>query len=333
MARAMRAATHLAEPLRARRLERVVVGHDLKAGGTAAFGSALVLTQQSRASIRLIHIIEPNHRSAYCSCLDKCQCTIEENVAGAGADLEEAIARRTGCGRLIDYEVRVGKAPFELILAACAWHADLIIVGGPDRAAFHLFAGTAERLARKTLIPVLITPRPLTGTPERILIATDFSLAARHAAVAGVRLGKDLDARIFFFHALDPTPWYNYPWDQDTLGLTAIPPLSAKDVESDWASFLSRLRLETVPWQVRTDEGRPAEAILRYAEEIAANLIIMGAKGKCGLEDLFGASVKQAVVRKAATAVLTIGRQSQQFDLPQIVGKRWPPQLIKRLST
>jgi nucleotide-binding universal stress UspA family protein len=318
----MQAAVHYLERPRARRLERIIVGHDLNAGGAAAFTSALVLARRSDASIRLIHTVEPHSRSAHCCCLDECQCSVEERVAGAGADLEEIIERRLDCRHRLNYEVRFGKPFRELILAACAWHADLIVVGGPHRGSFRLWGGTAERLARKTFMPVLVTPRPLTAVPERFLIATDFSLAALQAAGTGIRLAKNLGARIFFVHALDPTSWYGYASDQETLGLMMIPKLTAADIEKDWVLFLKSLSLDCLAWEFCTVEGPPAATIVKHAEEIHADLIIMGGYGRTGLEHLFLGSVKEAVIRKAQAAVLTIGREARSFCLPQVDAKK-----------
>jgi nucleotide-binding universal stress UspA family protein len=318
----MRAPVHYLEDPRARHLERIIVGHDLNAGGAAALASALVLARQSAASIHLVHTVDPRGPAAHCSCLDKCACFIEERVAGAGMDLEDVIERRIDCQPRIDYEVRVGKPYHEIMLAACAWHADLIVVGAPRRKSFNLRGGTAERLARKAFAPVLVTPRPLTSMPGRFLIATDFSPVAQHAAQAGIGLGKSLGARISFLHVLDPTPWYGYGSDQETLALTMIPGLTEEDFVNDRMVFLKSLPLDSLAWEFHTVEGPPASRILQHAEEIRADLIIMGAHGRTAVEHLLLGSVKRAVLRKAATAVLTIGRAARPFHLPQVIAKK-----------
>ena len=154
-------------------------------------------------------------------------------VTKSGADLEEIVESRTDCRRRINYEVRVGNPFFELILAACAWRADLIVVGAPDRQLFHLLGSTAERLVRKSFVPVLVSRKPLNQIAQRFLVPTDFSLGARRAAEVGINLADSFGGRIFFFHAFDPTPWYSYPCDEDTLGLITLPELTVDDVEGD----------------------------------------------------------------------------------------------------
>ena len=298
-----------------RRLERIVVGHDLGSGGATALESALILARRCEATLRVVHVIEPHHYSLHVSQSKSRQSKIEERVTRSGADLAEIVESRTDCRRRMDYEIRVGNPFFELILAACAWHADLIIVGGPDRQPFHLLGGTAERLVRKSFAPVLVTRKPLSHIAERFLVPTDFSLGARQAAEVGINLAKSFGGRIFFFHVFDPMPWYSTPWNEESLGLMTVPELTMDDVEDDWATFLNRLPTASVPWQARTEEGRPVDMIVKYADEIDADLIIMGTHRRTGLEHiLLGGSVAEGVVRKASPPVLSIGPEGVQFS-------------------
>jgi nucleotide-binding universal stress UspA family protein len=296
------------------RLERIIVGHDLRSGGATALESALVLARRYEATIRLIHVIEPHHHCLHVSPSKSRQSMIEERATSSGIDLEEIVDRRTDRRRRIDYEVRVGNPFFELILAACAWHADLIVVGGPDRQPFHLLGSTAERLVRKSFVPVLVTRKPLNQIAKRFLVPTDFSLAARRVAAVGITLADSFGGRIFFFHAFDPTPWYRYPCDEETLGLITLPELTVDDVEGEWASFLRSLPTTSVPWQARTAEGRPVDMIVKYADEIAADLILMGSLGQTGLEHILLGSVAEGVVRRASPPVLTIGPEGLRFS-------------------
>jgi nucleotide-binding universal stress UspA family protein len=56
----------------------------------------------------------------------------------------------------------------------------------------------------------------------------------------------------------------------------------------------------------RLEEGDPVEAILRVAEEIGADLIVMGTHGRTGLSRLFMGSVAEQVLRRAPCPVLTL---------------------------
>jgi hypothetical protein len=56
----------------------------------------------------------------------------------------------------------------------------------------------------------------------------------------------------------------------------------------------------------RVEEGDAVEAILRVAQEVRADLLVMGTHGRTGLGRLLMGSVAEQVVRKAACPVLTV---------------------------
>jgi len=95
--------------------------------GSNCVGIHASLARRYEASIRLVHVIELLHHSLHVSQSKSRQSKIEERVTNSGSDLEEIVESRIDCRRRIDYEVRIGNPFFELILAACAWHADLIV--------------------------------------------------------------------------------------------------------------------------------------------------------------------------------------------------------------
>src|SRR5262245_32668835 len=296
------------------RLQRIIVGHDLKNGGRAALESALALARRSDAATRLVHVIEPRADALHFA-RPKCRhVSIEERVTQSGADIERIVQSQHDCRRRMDYEVRVGNPFFELVLAACAWHADLVVIGAPSSHFTHLFGTTLERLVRKSSAPVLVTARKLNPLAKRFLVPTDFSPGARQAAEVGIDLAKNFGGQIFFLHVFDPTPWYTNPWDEESVSLAAVPELSADDVQNDWASFLRSLPESSVPWQSRTEEGRPSDAIVKYAEAVGADLIIMGTGRRSVLEHMLLGRIAETVVRRSSSPVLTIGPEGLPFS-------------------
>ncbi len=59
-------------------------------------------------------------------------------------------------------------------------------------------------------------------------------------------------------------------------------------------------------WQVALAVGRPADAIVRLAQERHVDLIVMATHGRTGLEHVFLGSVAEKVVRLAPCPVLTV---------------------------
>ncbi len=303
------------KPIHTSRRRRIIIGHDLKCGGDHAVKSALVLAEQCKASIRLVHVVNPRDHFHAPTLPTGRRHVMEELVAKAGGDLEQVVASHRATPVPIDYEVRVGKPSIELILAGRAWQCDLMIIGAPARQSIHLLKSTAERLVRMAFVPVLVAREALSRRPERFLIPTDFSPAARKAAAEGVALAKCFGARVIFLHVFDPTPWYSCPYADEMVGPMMIPELQPPDLKQEWSTFLRGLSLDSLAWQTCIEEGLPGTAIVRYAEAMGADMIVMATQGKTGLEQILLGNVAEAVVRDASCPVLTLKPDACHFQV------------------
>jgi nucleotide-binding universal stress UspA family protein len=296
-------------------LKKIIVGHDLRDGGKIALRSAMVLASRCDTALRLVHVVEPQHPYQKMTHSSGSCHGIEEMAQQAGKKLQELVSSEELAQWRVEYEVHTGKPFVEIIVARRAWQADLIIIGGPSRKQFHLLGSTGERVIRKAMVPVLVARKALNGNAKRFLVPTDFSSGARKAAEEAMALAASFGGHIFFFHALDLIPYFA-AYD-DRIGMSStIPPLKPEDLDSDWESFLSTLRLENVPWEKHTEEGGAARMILRYAKSIQADVIVMGTHGRSGLAHMLLGSVAEDVARKASCPVLTVRPEAFQFELP-----------------
>jgi nucleotide-binding universal stress UspA family protein len=242
--------------------------------------------------------------------------TLEEIVQQAGRKLQEIVASWELAHLRVEYEVHMGKPFVEIILAARAWRADLIVVGGPSQHHSHFLGSNAERVIRKAPVPVLVTRKPLDAKTKCFLVPTDFSSGARKAAKEALVLARSFGARIFFLHVLDLTPLYAYDSGGDIAASLSMLKLTPEDFETDWESFLSSLVLEKIVWEKHTEEGRAAKTIVERAEAIHADAIVMGTHGRSGLEHMLLGSVAEAVARGASCPVLTVRPEAFEFKLP-----------------
>jgi nucleotide-binding universal stress UspA family protein len=131
-----------------------------------------------------------------------------------------------------------------------------------------------------------------------VLHPTDFSDRSGCAYQLACALARDYGARLVLLHVKPPDIIYGEGW--------VLPP----DPEAERCDLLNRLKglrpadrsLEV--WRV-LQEGSPTEVILRTAEEVHADLIVMGTHGRTGLGRLLLGSVAEAVLRQAPCPVLT----------------------------
>lgn len=300
-----------------RQLQKIIVGHDLAAGGEMALRAAATFALHSGAAIRLVHVVEPYHWYQTMSHPLTASFTLEELAQHAGEKLAALSASSTLTGIRIDYEVHIGKAFVELLIASRGWQADLIVVGGTTQRQDVLIGSCAERIVRKAATPVFVAKRPFTTAATRFLVPTDFSVCARKAAEEALALAERFGGHICFCHVLDLASLYPPMAEMD---IGAIPPLpfpTPEDFAGEWRTFLAELpTLSRVSWEQQVVEGRAATTILRQAEEQHADMIVIGTHGRTGVAHMLLGSVAEEVVRMAPCPVLTIRPDAFQFTLP-----------------
>ena len=148
---------------------------------------------------------------------------------------------------------------------------------------------------------------------DTILVPTDFSQVASAALSAAEELARLFGAKIVLLHA------YHIDVPIQPPGITGglvLPP-----------EFVTSFREEAtrrVDELVDAAKGRGAEitghvdpapahlAILAYAEQLPADLIVMGTRGLTGVKHLMLGSVAERVVRDATCPVLTLKDQEAE---------------------
>jgi universal stress protein E len=297
-------------------LKRVIVGHDLEGGGEAALRSAVVLADRCGAVLRLVHVVEPLDAYQRISHPLTSPFTPDEIAQKVGVRLQSLVASPELAGLRVEYEVRRGKRFVELIIAARAWQADLIVVGGTSRTEEPFLGTTSERILRKAPVPVMVAKNPLSAEAKTFLVPTDFSACARKAAEAALMLAECFGGRVFFFHVLDLYSSYTIAYAHELGVSVPTSPPSPEEMEPEWEAFLSGLPLEKADWEKCTEEGQAANAIARQAEHISADMIVIGTHGRSGLPHMLLGSVAEKVVRMASCPVLTVRPEAFQFEMP-----------------
>jgi nucleotide-binding universal stress UspA family protein len=148
--------------------------------------------------------------------------------------------------------------------------------------------------------------------PTRILLATDGSEEADLAALRAVDLADATDSELHVVHVgVVPIFLQSYP---GTLGYY--------DKLYEQIEKMSRELLRKQTWRVKAAGGTVAGAHLRMgevaleivalAEELGADLIVMGSRGLGGVRRALMGSVSDSVVRHAHCPVLVVRPEKGQ---------------------
>jgi len=125
---------------------------------------------------------------------------------------------------------------------------------------------------------------------KRILVAYDGSDHARRAVEHAISLAKILNSSLYVITvAVDPS--------QEALE-------KAKRIAAEAAEMIASGGLSASDVAVRS--GVPANEIINYAEEIRADLIVMGSRGLSTIQRLVLGSVSQTVASRARVPVLIV---------------------------
>jgi nucleotide-binding universal stress UspA family protein len=136
---------------------------------------------------------------------------------------------------------------------------------------------------------------------RHILVPTDFSTASASALELGVELARAFDAKLTLLHVWE-LPIYPY---MDFMLNSAVIAEIEDAANNGLAKALAELR-KTLPFaESRLKTGLPWQGILEAADEVSADLIVMGTLGRHGLSRLTLGSVAEKVVRLAKVPVLT----------------------------
>jgi universal stress protein A len=153
-----------------------------------------------------------------------------------------------------------------------------------------------------------------------VLVATDFGETSNAALIYGRNLARTFGARLYVLHVaqeIAPTAGEEFfPGDLDALQRDVIERATSRLEASLTDNDLTVLRATPVV-RASTD---PARAIIDYAKEAHADIVVVGTHGRGPLSQLFMGSVAEHVVRHAPCPVLVVRPNEHEFVVPDPVG-------------
>lgn len=151
---------------------------------------------------------------------------------------------------------------------------------------------------------------------KKILVPTDFSDAAGHAADLALRLAARHGAEIHLLHSVDvPDTWHEGRFTSAALASKSMREQRALYPEVQKRVGQARQDLETLSKRAERKKVKVSyeiapnaawEDVIRLAKLRKADLIVMGTRGAGALKEAFLGSNTQKVVRLAPMPVLTL---------------------------
>jgi len=146
---------------------------------------------------------------------------------------------------------------------------------------------------------------------HKILLPTDGSKYAEKAATHAIWIASKSDAEIIVLNVIETSSLVGLPAEDLIVriremlkeeGRRSLERISELVTESEKEQ---QMKTE-IKITLKTEEGSPADSILKIIEKENVDLVVMGTSGKHGLDRFLLGSVTEKVVRSAPCSVLAV---------------------------
>ena len=284
---------------------RILVATDFSPQSDRALRRALLIARQCDAAITILHVIER----------DQPMRLIERQRAIAHHHLEatvETLGETDGIPA--NYLVEVGDIA-RMIDGAADRTGSSLIVMGPHRKQFgDLFAGTiADRTIRSSRFPVLLANAPPSGQYRQSLLAVDFDDASSSAFGAAEALSFVRKSNLSAMHLFDaPAAGMMKRSMQPPEAVDRYVDYEAHRAADRLLSLISANGVALSHPIVRPHHGSPTAAILSCADDLEADLIIVGTNQRLGVQRFVLGSIARDVLLASKRDVLVVPVSAEQ---------------------
>ena len=293
-------------------IDTILFPTDFSSVAEDAFAHAAHLALQYGATITVFNVVTPGDDDG-ANPMDFLPVTLAEGEMGEDAAPQrvevQTVTQERGTVPVV-YTQTDSDSPASAIVDHATDHdVDLVVMGTHGRKGMdRLLSGSvAEEVVRRAPCPVFTVLAPggeRADTPiDRVLVPVDLSdqsaLVVDHAVGLASSYGAPIDLLHVVEEAAFPTAY----------GLDPLTP-TQPDVQERATEALEALAAEVdnfdAPINTHVLTGYAARDIVDFAEENAADLIVMATHGRTGLQRFLIGSVTEKVVRSAPCPVFTV---------------------------
>jgi len=289
-----------------RRIQSVLVGTDFSGSASNAAERAARTAAEHSAALQILHVMsEPALavlRDAY-----RAPAETERSLrAQAETKLEELRTKLASAyGVAAKTVLRLGVTRTALVEEAA--HVDLLVLGarGTNPVIDTLIGTTAARVLRTIRLPLLIVKQQAVASYARVLAAVDLSQHAPATLEAAACLARK--SPITVVHAFDvPFAGQLRLADASNERIARWQALAHERTCAELHHFVSAREAGAGRWRELTRQGDAVPVILGTAEEVNADLIVVGKHGRSLLEETLIGSVSRRILANARCDVLVV---------------------------
>ena len=292
-----------------KKISAILVATDFSEAAQLAIHRAAQLGREHHAVLEILHVVEELPPEEECQATDTFDAAKRELAKLARTVVPAGVSSRQ--------QVEQGKDFVAIIHRARQIQAGLIVIGahGDHAPSGSFFGTTAQKLARKASIPLLVAKQSSLAPYRRMLVATDLSSAARQAMEIAMTVAPQAEIDLLHVHRF---------WGESRLSLAGAGPedrsryrlqyeVSVSTMLQEW---LEKIDLGGRRVDLHVRQGHPASVISHLAAERETDLVVMGTTGRSGLPYILLGSVAEKVLQTVPCDALVVRPQSFRFELP-----------------
>jgi nucleotide-binding universal stress UspA family protein len=147
---------------------------------------------------------------------------------------------------------------------------------------------------------------------KKVLVPTDFSESARHALTYGISFAKEYGAELVLLHVVENLT-VGYASDLFPVPMAEVFQEISGYAKTELGKLGEEAREKGLAAQEHVVMGKPSAEIIRFAQENAIDIIVLGTHGKGMLDQALFGSTTERVVRRAPCPVLTVRLREHEF--------------------
>ncbi|MBM7060609.1 universal stress protein [Pseudomonas sp. UL073] len=281
-------------------MNRLLVATDLSARSDLAVQRAALLAKQFDCEWTLLHVIDD----------DAPQPLIERQLHDARALLEDRVeGLALIAGRRPRVMVECGAVEQTIDEVAAGTGCALLVLGMQRRSLLRdIFRGTtAERIIRRSRLPVLRVASAGEDQYRRVLFACDLSASSVHALQTARTLGLVGDGELHATYVFEAFAKGQMLMSPTEAAVVAHASREAREqAGEEFQRFLREQQLSVPPERTHLEEGFAVVELKRSIVAVDPDLVVIGTHGRTGFRKMMLGSVAESLLGEVGRDMLCV---------------------------
>lgn len=279
-------------------MKRILVGLDIVEKSDDVLKRALMLAKDNKADLFVVHAVQipwlaiPNYLNTSEISVDKSaiEKKIEKKIKALNNEakvLYHIFVKEGNADDIILYESKLNKA-------------DMIVIGAHSKAKGRKgFLGTtAQKVAHKSHLPVLVVKNPAKQPYQNILAPTDFETQSKQSILFAKNIFPA--SKLNMVNVFEII-YFEGPYAVVGRDLSQFNDVAKSSAKNNMKDFMKDLSVKK--GKVIEAELDLKETLLEYIDEGSYDLVVVGSRGTAGFNALLG-SVASYLLREVSSDVL-----------------------------